>query len=511
MPRIPTFNPDPKLPQPFVTARQEGSAIGGALREAGQQVQQTAKVIDDFRTQNQISELNAETTRANAELKLELDELIRTTDPFQAEEMVDKFLTERVATRFQEIRGIAKTKRAKRHFEGLSATVQSNLLVSGVAGANELTSLAAANAHQQSVNTSAASIFQNPDSFDTAVQLLDQTREGLVQSGALDRATAIKSQDEENVALVQARIFGLIDQGRLSEASAFVNNPQFGRDLSIKERFTLMNAIESEQKRGEVASEKRLKELEDQFQIDILERALAGEDITEEEIIANRDIFTTPADFKFATEIARGTALTDDSFTRVSLQTMSAVLPPEEFILHINRALEAQKITGTTAGSMVQSNISTFNQNDVDPLKSGLRVITIGFSGVPDSLKKAGSGIAQGKAEVAFKEWFARNPDASLEDANDKGEELFRKFTPISQSDMIFAIGRPFEYTGNLNAITNVTVTQSVTELNNARAEGRISDRQFREEMEIISSHQDILLEKQQSKQALEGVTATRR
>lgn len=495
MPRIPVHLPTPKLPQPNVTATAEGAAVGQALQGFGAQIQKTASAIDNFQTQNQVSEINNEVTKANSELQLELDEIIRTTEPFKAEEAVDKFLTERVQERFNQIGEIAKTRRAKQHFSGLAATSQATFQTRGVAASNELISIAAADAHQQSVNTTAAAVMNNPDSFDSAVAQLEANRQGLITSGAISREQSIKMRDDEVRALVQGRIHGLIDTGRLTEASQLISRPSFGVDLTILQRIALGNAIEIKQRSFETANDKFRKEQSESYLTDLVTRALAGDNISPGEIVENRHLLNDHIDAKFAASIARGTALSDDARTEVQLTIASKTMDPEEFKNLVVMAMDAQLLTGSRASRFIEENVNNISGGNAtsDPLLSGLSFIKSVFAAIPPSTKLAGAGFGLGGAEATFREWREENPNATLREANDEAERIAITYAPIVQDQMEIATPRPYTYVGDRKAITPTRLGELKTLLDADFQAKKISKEVYADQLAIIAANQRLL------------------
>lgn len=274
MPKLPTPQSDPRLPQQVFTAESQGASVARANQELARSVTGLGEALIQRQTRREISQLNAEMAKAQAELTVEWQETLRTADPNDPE-VANRFRSERVQSRLNELSGIAKSREAKDYFTRLSAGLGADFLVRTEAGMSHLEEVAAVQSFETMKNQLVDSISADPLSFDMTLQTVDTMVEGYVQSFNLSREAALKLTTETKQDLAFSAARGRIDNN-INEGRAFVDSGGYSEFLSPQQKAQLLNYADSLEA-SEIAAAKRAKEEMDRAaQLDWMQRISDG-------------------------------------------------------------------------------------------------------------------------------------------------------------------------------------------------------------------------------------------
>lgn len=241
MPRIPVHLPDPKLPQPIATPEAFGAGIGRAVQDLGQTLTNVSKQIDDFRTQNQISQLNEELTEAQADLSILWKDSLSEADPFD-ENLSADFMRDVVTPRLQEITDeIAKTQRARFHATGLASSITASFEKSTLNGMVELSGAAAASSLEVTIKQLSTRGFTDPASLPDLIQ---QAKDTIASQEGLDPVSKIKMLNAALTDIAYGAASGAIE--RFPERAAeLLDKGALGEHLTGRQIATLLNSAQA--------------------------------------------------------------------------------------------------------------------------------------------------------------------------------------------------------------------------------------------------------------------------
>jgi hypothetical protein len=254
VPRIPVPVSDPQRPEQIFTSASQGGAVGQALQGFGQDVRQLGGALQQRQSQREVSALNAEFAKAQAELTVEWNETLRTADPNDPD-VAERFRSERVKSRLDAIGETAKSREGRDYFTRLSAGLGANFLVSTENGMAQLSEVAAVQSFETVKNQFGDALLADPMSLDQVNGLADMTLEGYVQRFGLSRENALKMQTELKQSNAETAAYGRIDRNP-EEAKAFVQAGGYSEFLDGAKTAQLLRYADSVQE-GRIAAEKR--------------------------------------------------------------------------------------------------------------------------------------------------------------------------------------------------------------------------------------------------------------
>lgn len=276
MPRLPTPQSTPKIAEQVFTAESQGAAVargqaafGRAVSEGGQQI---GRQLQQRKAQSEISKLNAEFARAQADLTVAWQERLATADPNDPT-TAEAFRNEAVKERIEAIRQFADTREAKAYFERAAAGLSSGFLVTTEAGQRGLRETAAVQNFDTMLNQMGDSVTMDPLSFDSVLTMTDLQIEGLVQAEGLSREKALVLQQTAKSKIAIGAATGLInrDPGLGREA---IESGQFSEFIDAQEKQRLLNYADSQERAMAAAADKQRKEMAARAQVDVMKQAI---------------------------------------------------------------------------------------------------------------------------------------------------------------------------------------------------------------------------------------------
>lgn len=272
MPRIPTPVSDPKLPQQIFTAEGQGATAARAQQDLAQSVVGLGAALQQRQTQREVSRLNAEFAKAQAELTVDWQETLRTADPNDLE-TAERFRNEKVKTRLDQIGELAETREGKDYFSRLSAGLGANFLVTTESGMAGLAEVAAVQSFETVKNQMADAAGADPLSFDTNVASTKMMINGFVSAHNLSREAALKLESEAISEVAFAAGMGRIT-ANIAEGRAFVEAGGYSEFLDTSKKAQLISYANSLEASQRAAAERAKQELADATSVSFVRRAI---------------------------------------------------------------------------------------------------------------------------------------------------------------------------------------------------------------------------------------------
>lgn len=271
MPSLPTPSSNPKLPEQVYTADSQGAAVARGNQELARSVTGVGEALIQRTTQREISALNAEFAKAQAELTVEWQDTLSKADPNDPE-VASRFRKERVDSRLNELKGKASTREAKDYYTRLSSGLGANFLVTTEAGMSKLEETAAVQSWQTQLNQMGDALSADPLSFDTTLPIIDMQLEGLVQSRGLSREQALRLRTDALESAAIAAATGRIEQN-VDEGVAYIESGGYSEYISPQQKNSLLlygNSLKASQ---EAAAKRARAELADATAIEYMKAA----------------------------------------------------------------------------------------------------------------------------------------------------------------------------------------------------------------------------------------------
>lgn len=221
-------------------------------------------------TQREVSKLNAEFAKAQAELTVEWKETLRKADPNDPS-TADNFRREKVQRRLDELKGLAKTREAKDYYTRLSSGLGANFLEATEAGMDHLSEVAAVQSFQTVKNQMSDAMSADPLSFEATLPTVNTMIEGYVQSYGLSRENALKlaTETREDLAFSAAR--GRIDLDPVN-GRAFVEAGGYSEYLSPAQKAQLLNYADGLKSSQDAAFKRAREEASTSAQVDWMQK-----------------------------------------------------------------------------------------------------------------------------------------------------------------------------------------------------------------------------------------------
>lgn len=276
MPKLPTPQSTPKLPQNIFTPESQGAAaaraqgeLGGAISQAGQRV---GAAITQRKTQGEISKLNSEFATAQAELTNQWRETLRTADP-NDDTTAERFRNDVVKPRLEAMRELANTGESKAYFDRAASGLGAGFLVSTEAGQQGLRETAAVQNWDTFKNQMGDSLIADPLSFDTSVAMIDIQVDGLVASAGLSTEKGLVLKAEALTEAAVASATGLINQDP-EAGRAEIEAGAFSEFIDASQKQRLLNYADSQERAQEAARVAARKEASAFRQTDYMKEAI---------------------------------------------------------------------------------------------------------------------------------------------------------------------------------------------------------------------------------------------
>lgn len=212
MPSIRPYQMRSEVSGPVGGSRRSGEDFGGAVGEGmsrfGQAVMQTADILNQRAEQQEVSDLNAKLSKAQADFTTRWQERLKTADP--ADTSVAEGFGQELDEYMSELGGNVSTRAGQLYFEKASAQMKGHFSMTAAAGQAELQGVKAKQDYIQSVTDLSSSLINDPSSFDLASQMHDDGLEMMVATGRLPRASAEELKTRGQTDLAKSAVRGWI-------------------------------------------------------------------------------------------------------------------------------------------------------------------------------------------------------------------------------------------------------------------------------------------------------------
>lgn len=272
MPKLPTPQSRPILPEPIFTAETQGAAVGRALADLGQDIGRVGQHLQERQAQQEISQLNAEFAKAQAELTVEWQETLRTADPNDPD--VATRFQERVEERLSGLETFANTRESNAFFTRAAAGLGASFLTTTASGQAALRETAAVQNFQTMLNQHGDTVRAMPAAWRDAIAVAGIQLEGLVQAEGLsrDKALVLETAATNNIAMTAA--FGLIENNP-SAGRAAVERGDFSEFIDGQDKQRLLNFADAQENAQRAARERELDRVAKEASSDFLGRVVA--------------------------------------------------------------------------------------------------------------------------------------------------------------------------------------------------------------------------------------------
>jgi hypothetical protein len=257
MPVIREYRQQVSAPGPIqrseYTADQMGAAEGRALTQAGLAVQDTARTVANRLDQENTSDITAKTTKAYAQLEVELQETIRTAEP--GDKKVFEDYNKKVEDKLAEIGIEAETSGARQFYSEASERIKGQLYKTSMQGQAELAGVKAVQDYKDTINSLSAATSADPSSHGLKLELHNQAIDNLVATGQLPRhkALELKAQGETELAKSSIRGWASLDP---TYAKKKLASGEFDKQLGAEGKIQLEGEIERDIRAKEVDAER---------------------------------------------------------------------------------------------------------------------------------------------------------------------------------------------------------------------------------------------------------------
>lgn len=303
MPQLPVPKSNPTLPRPVYSGDQFGALQGEAMQRLGRQITDTGAMLEERQTQREISALNAEVTRAQAELTVEWQDTLRTADPNDTA-VAARFMRERVEGRLSKIGNGARTRESRLYFDKLSAGLEASFLVSTSAGQAELAGAAARANFEQTINNMNNAVAADPLSFTTSLPMVDTIAAGFTD---LDPVAKQKLAADAKRDMARAAAFSLVDKvDDPDQARAVITGGAFSEYLTNDDQRQLEKYADTAISARAAAAKKFETEQDEAAQIEWMDAIVSGAPDVARGIV--KDTRLKPASMRALMSAARAAA-----------------------------------------------------------------------------------------------------------------------------------------------------------------------------------------------------------
>lgn len=237
MPPIPVPRSNPALPQTIFSGDQFGALEARADQEIAQAGRNLGQALENRQTQREVSKLNAEFAKAQADLTVSWQEALRTADP-NDDGLAARFQQEQVGKRLEQLKGLANTREAKDYYTRLSSGLGANFQVQTAAGQAGLAERAAVANWQTTKNQFSDALTADPYSFDTTLATVDIALDGLVAANGLSTEKRLVLEQDAKGDLAMAAARARIERDP-DEGVAFVESGGYSEYLDASQKAQL--------------------------------------------------------------------------------------------------------------------------------------------------------------------------------------------------------------------------------------------------------------------------------
>lgn len=331
MPTIREYSQQVRTPGPidrgYDTPEQHGAASARGLQTLGNTISQVGNVVARREEQENVSSVTAEIAKANADLAIEFQQIMRTTEP--GDKAPFEEFSKKVDDTLGKVGELATTRAARQFHQEASIRIKGQLYKSIDSGQADLAGVKAENDYRGTFNNLSATAMADPSSLQLQRELHEGAVNNLVNSGLLPADKAAEMRVKGNAQLVQSAVRGWA-QLNPDYAKSKLDSGEFDKDLGADGKAQMYGEIDQSirARRAEEERQIRLQERELELkqratQNDLLKK-FVGNTLSEKDILnSNLEPFGSGSKDQFIGMLERankgGKALETNSHTMISL------------------------------------------------------------------------------------------------------------------------------------------------------------------------------------------------
>lgn len=268
-----------------------GGAVGRGLAQAGAGLQDFGSALKRRDEQQEVSTLNVELSKVQADNAIELQNLMRNANPGD-KDIFNEF-QKKSQEKLDDIGGKLATRAGRQYFQTASAKMYENLRITTAQTQADLDGEKAVMDYTSTVNNLSASLISDPSSLPLSSEMHSQAIDNLVAQGLLPAAQGAKLKQQGTKDLVKASIRGW---ARLNpdHAKSKIASGEYDSVLGADTKVQMLGEVEQAIRAKDIESERRLRLQEDQkeqqklqTQNDFLEKMSQGELSTDDILSSN--------------------------------------------------------------------------------------------------------------------------------------------------------------------------------------------------------------------------------
>lgn len=479
------------------TADDFGGGAGLAL--AGKQLMDFADSLRQREEQAEVSGINADMAKAQADWAVRLDEKLRSAPPGDAS------FAQGVMDEFDAYMGTyaeaVQTGAGRGYFERAAAKLRGHVFTQAMAGQAKLAGAKARLDWDAAVNQAGAALTSDPSGFDLALERLELARDYAVQQG-LPVASADELLMKGRSELARNAVQGLIRQNP-DAAVADLNAGRWDGYLDGDKKVQLADQATREihhrlalEERAERLAEKRQKQLGDEYAKEL--DAAWADGVLDRDAIERRRRYLSPAEYRgFLKLLQKPDEGRDDAETISVLQPRLHV---DDIGDDLTRAFQAGKLKPETYRTMFNQNRAALKDDaPASPFKAGrgflAQALDPGQLGGDPAIRQ-GLAIAQQRALADYDNWAEANPGFDRAAALKKSDELLAQYQTVAFGELRLALPRPRGFTGRKQDIEADAVEAARAEVLRLLDAGRLSRNEAARELEQLEIWERVLAPK---------------
>lgn len=192
-----------------VTPEQMGAGVGRATQQAGGALVGAAGTAYDIRAKKEVSDLTAKMTAKQAELTKELDLISKKAKPGDSEPFEE--FEKRAKEQLDDLGGEYSSRAARSMYQTTAARIQAQLGRTSYMAQSELAGIKAVQDHQDTLNNISATVQSDPSSLKMNLDTYYLSVDTLVESGQIDRVSAMKLKEDGERNITRNSVQGWIN------------------------------------------------------------------------------------------------------------------------------------------------------------------------------------------------------------------------------------------------------------------------------------------------------------
>jgi len=258
MPEIKQYTTQVRAPGPTRqmghSAAEHGGLEAQAVGQFGGAVVKAADAVATRLDQENTSDVTAKLTKTNADLAIELQELIRTAEPGDKKAFED--YNKRVEDSLSKVGEDATTGSARQFYTEASAKIKAQLYKTSMDGQSELAGVKAVNDYTSTLNSLSSVAYADPSSVQLQRELHKASIENLVKTGQLPREKALELEKHGESAIVKSTLRGWAGLNP-GYAKAKLKSGEFDSVLGAEGKIQIESEIDQAERAKEIELERR--------------------------------------------------------------------------------------------------------------------------------------------------------------------------------------------------------------------------------------------------------------